>query len=188
MSLTTIENQTLPPAPLLNVPEQLPEQLIDVIAEEVLRPTTQRDLRSLAFHFIYAVDRFDYGITLEEIVENFRLAYNLEISDDSFALKLARGAIDNRIALDEEIKPLLKNWTFERLGVCTRLILRIALWEIDQKEVAPSIAINEAIELAKAFAERDSYKFVNGLLDELCKVKCIKTESEIEIDRIINED
>lgn len=176
MNTMMIDKQPLSPSPILTSYDPVLENM----APEVLKPTTQRDLRSLAFHFMYAVDRFDYSITLEEVLENFKVAYNLEIDDDSFAIKLARGAIDNHVTLDEHIKPLLKNWAFERLGVCTRLILRIALWELDQKEVAPTIAINEAIELAKAYAERDSYKFVNGILDEWCKLKQINTEDLVD--------
>ena len=174
MNQKMIEKQIVP-LPLIN----MPDAVLDVMPEDVVRPSTQRDLRALAFHFIYAIDRFDYTITLEELVENFRAAYNLEIDDSSFGITLARGAIDNRVSLDEDIKPLLKNWTFERLGVCTRLILRIALWELNGKEIPPSIAINEAIELAKGYAERDSYKFVNGLLDEFCKTKGIDTTPAI---------
>jgi N utilization substance protein B len=45
----------------------------------------------------------------------------------------------------------------------------MALWELNQKGAIPSIIINEAIELAKQFAEQDSYRFINGILDEICK-------------------
>ena len=68
------------------------------------------------------------------------------------------------------IRPLLKNWKLERLGCCTLLILRMAFWELQQENAVTSIVINEAIELAKTFAEKDSYRFVNGILDEACKV------------------
>jgi len=132
-------------------------------------PESRRDMRALAFHFLYAVDRFDYTVTLEEIVENFRQGFNLNIADDSLAIKMARGAIEMRKELDEQIKPLLRNWRLERLGCCTRLIIRLALWELRQPESIPSIVINEAIELAKNFAEKDAYKFVNGILDEASK-------------------
>lgn len=65
--------------------------------------------------------------------------------------------------------PLLANWRIERIGVCTRLILRIAAWELLHTEIEPRVVINEAIELAKCFCERDAYRFVNGVLDEALK-------------------
>lgn len=134
-----------------------------------MRPESRRDLRSLAFHLIYAIDRYDYTISLEELVESYREGFELDVEDDSPAIIMAHGAITSRAELDEEIKPLLKNWKLERLGCCTKLILRLALWELHQPGAVPNIVINEAIELAKAFAEKDAYKFINGILDEACK-------------------
>ena len=135
------------------------------------RVCSRRDLRSLAFQLLYAVDRLDYAVSVEEIAEQYQDYFEVAIPEDSYAIELARGAIDNRDELDERIKPLLKNWSLERLGCCTLLIIRMALWELGQPEAVANIVINEAIELAKCFAEKDAYKFVNGLLDTLYKAK-----------------
>lgn len=139
-----------------------------------LRPQSQRDLRALAFSFIYAVDRHDYAMSLEEVVASYKDKFELILEDNSYAITLARGIIDHRDELDETIKPLLKNWKFERLGCCTRLILRLALYELMHDQASASVIINEAIELSKAFAEKDAYKFVNGILDEFSKAKSLK--------------
>jgi N utilization substance protein B len=132
-------------------------------------PKSRRDMRALAFHFLYAIDRLDYAVSLDEVVECFRVGFNVIVDNDSLAVKMARGTLEVREELDEQIKPLLRNWRLERLGCCTRIILQLALWELRQDEAIPSIVINEAIELAKAFAEKDAYKFVNGILDEAYK-------------------
>lgn len=149
---------------------------------QTITPESRRDMRALAFHFLYALDRFDYAVSLETIVENFRKGFKLNISDDSLAVRMARGAIEMREELDKQIKPLLRNWKLERLGCCTRLILRLALWELRQPEAIPSIVINEAIELAKSFAEKDAYKFVNGILDEASKQLQSDSQQEGEIE------
>lgn len=133
------------------------------------REMSRRDIRALAFHFVYAMEQFDYSISLEAIVDNFRQGYGVEVSADSFAIMLARGTIANRDRYDQIISPHLKNWRLERLGCCTKLILRMALWEIEQPDAITSVIINEAVELAKGFAEKDAYKFVNGVLDEVIK-------------------
>jgi len=150
--------------------EEKPVVNVPPVNETPLRPESRRDMRSLAFHFLYAVDRLDYTIPLEEIISTFKAGYNLDLEEDSLAETMAKGAIENREELDEQIKPLLRNWRLERLGCCTHLILRLALWELKQPDAIPNIVINEAIELAKSFAEKDSYKFINGILDEACKV------------------
>ncbi|MCK4650956.1 transcription antitermination factor NusB [Candidatus Babeliales bacterium] len=138
-------------------------------SEKTFKPTSRRDIRCLAFYLLYAIDRFDYSVSLEQMIENFRSGFNIDILTDSFAIEMVDGVIKNKEDIDKKMAPFLKNWRIERLGCCTRLILRLAIWEILNKKVALSVVINEAIELAKTFAEKDAYKFVNGILDELCK-------------------
>ena len=130
---------------------------------------SRRDVRSLIFHLLYAAESFDYQTSLESIVDNFNRGFDLAIPFESEVVTTATAIINEREVLDEVIKPLLSNWRFERLGVCTILILRFALWELRSGHVEPNIVINEAIELAKCFAEKDAYKFINGILDEALK-------------------
>ncbi len=164
------------------------EESVDI--EEViknLKVTSRRDERVLAFFLIYAVDRFDYSIPLDDVLEQFKIGFDIDIPRDSFAIELAKGTIESRNELDEQIKPHLKNWKLERLGCCTRLILRLSLWELIQPDAIPSIVINEAIELAKTFAEKDAYKFINGILDELCKTLGLAVSSEQQETETIKE-
>ena len=128
-----------------------------------------RDTRALIFHLLYAMESLDYSVSLDSIVDNFNRGFDLAIPLDSKVFAIAQAVIDHREALDQMIHPLLVNWRFERIGVCTKLILRFALWELTEIKTVHSIVINEAIELAKCFAEHDAYKFVNGILDEAVK-------------------
>ncbi|MEX0940386.1 MAG: transcription antitermination factor NusB [Candidatus Babeliales bacterium] len=130
---------------------------------------SQRDKRSLIFHLLYAADSYDYQVSLESLVDNLNRGFELNIPLDSQIVTTAQNIIDNREALDEIYKPLLANWRFERVGVCTKLILRYAIWEMHHTDTHSNIIINEAIELAKCFAEKDAYKFINGILDEALK-------------------
>jgi N utilization substance protein B len=130
---------------------------------------SRREIRSLIFHLLYAMEAFDYQISLEALLDNFNRGFNLNIALDSEVFQIAKAIIDECEALDAQIKPMLINWRFERIGLCTKLILRQALWELLNTDTPPSIIINEAIELAKCFSETDAYKFVNGILDEIVK-------------------
>jgi transcription antitermination protein NusB len=130
---------------------------------------SRREVRSLIFHLLYAMEGFDYTTSLESIIDMFNRGYDWDIATDCEAASIAREVIAARDALDELIRPLLANWRLERIGVCTKLILRMSVWELQNADTAPSIVINEAIELAKCFSEKDAYRFVNGVLDELCK-------------------
>lgn len=139
---------------------------------------SRRAFRSLIFHILYATDRFDYSESIDIIIENFNTGFGLELKPDNPAVIIAKEIIIKKEQLDEQIKPFLKNWTLERLGCCTKLILRLAIWELSQPNAIPSVIINEAIELAKSFAEKDAYKFINGILDEYCKQKGLKSDTK----------
>ncbi len=173
------ELNTLPIDAELDQEQEQIEALQEVESEEVLiKLDSRRDERCVAFYLCYAVDRFDYAISLEKATRDFDNWFEIDIDEHPFILELARGAIDCRDELDEQVKPYLKNWRLERLGCCTRLILRLALWEMRQDNAIHSIIINEAVELAKTFAEKDAYKFVNGVLDEFFKQKIAQTEAK----------
>lgn len=139
---------------------------------------SRREVRSLIFHLLYAMDAFEYDASLESIVDNFNRGFEIAIPFDSEVFNVAQSVIVQRQMLDDAIKPLLHNWRFDRIGVCTKLVLRLALWELHNTKTSANIVLNEAIELAKCFAERDAYKFVNGILDEA--VKKMGRESEME--------
>ncbi len=137
---------------------------VDIIAYNDL---SRRDVRALIFYLLYATESFDYQESLHAIVDNFNRGFDLDIPFESEVVHVAQSVIDKRDQLDEKYKPLLANWRFDRIGVSTKLILRFATWELEHTDMDPRIVINEAVELAKEFAEKDSYKFVNGVLDRM---------------------
>jgi transcription antitermination protein NusB len=130
---------------------------------------SRREVRSLIFHLLYAAEAFDYTVQAEYIADNFNKWMDLDIPLEGEVLSVANIVIKEREELDRIIEPLLDNWRLERIGVCTKLVLRLSLWEIRDTDTPSSIIINEAIELAKCFSEKDAYRFVNGILDEACK-------------------
>jgi len=138
-----------------------------------------REVRSLIFHLLYAMEAFNYKVSLDSIVDNFNRGFDLDIPLDGKLVDIARQVIDQREQLDEKVRPLLINWRFERIGVCTKLVLRLAVWEFLNTDIPSNVIINEAIELAKCFSETDSYKFVNGILDEFAK-SCERKEEAVK--------
>lgn len=128
---------------------------------------SRRDFRAVVFHLLYAAEAHDYTESLNSIVDNLNRGFELNIPLDSEAVQTAQRVIDYRDQLDELYKPLLANWRFDRLGVGTKLILRYATWELRYTDTDSRIVINEAVELAKCFAEEDAYRFINGILDRV---------------------
>jgi len=130
---------------------------------------SRRDIRSLIFHILYAYDAFDYSCSLESIVDNLNRGFELDIPLNSEVVVIVQKVADLRDDLDKTIIGFLANWRLERLGVSTKLILRLSFWEFLNSDTPPTVIINEAVELAKCFSEVDAYKFINGVLDEYAK-------------------
>lgn len=140
----------------------------------------RRDQRALIFFLLYAQDAFDYEVSLESVADNFSRGFGYIISPGQFVFTHASAVIKLRDELDEELRPLLAHWRLERLSTCTRLIMRLGLWELKHTDIDRSVIINEAVELAKCFAESDAYRFVNGVLDEWVKKTSPATETPAE--------
>ena len=142
---------------------------------------SRRDVRSLVFHFLYAAEAFNYEESLQSIIDNFNRGFDLNIPLNGELFNVVNDIINKREELEKIYEPYLANWRSERVSVCTKLILLFAIWELKYTETDSRIIINEAIELAKCFAEEDAYRFVNGILDsvskELRKELSINTES-----------
>lgn len=130
---------------------------------------TLTEQRSLIFHLLYAIDAFDYDVSLESIADQFARGFGVIIPPESVVFKSTQDILDKRSEIDTLVIPLIENWRIERVGTATKLILRLALWELLNTKVDSLVIINEAIELAKCFAEKDAYKFINGVLDEFIK-------------------
>ena len=84
----------------------------------------------------------------------------------AFVDDLVSGVLSSTAKLDEELRPLAPEWPLEQILRIDRTVLRIGLYELlfCVDSVPPKVAINEAVELAKAFGSDNSGKFVNGVL------------------------
>jgi transcription antitermination protein NusB len=138
---------------------------------------SQREKRALIFHILYAAEACDYQVPLQTSVDNINRGFDFDMPLDSPEVMTAQEIIEKKDDLDSAYLPFLSNWRLERIGVCTKLILRYAIWEINNTTTDHKIIINEAVELAKCFAEKDAFKFINGILDEVSKQSGKTTES-----------
>lgn len=74
------------------------------------------------------------------------------------------GVQAHRAALDEVIARIAPEWPVAQMAPIDRNVLRIALWELAGGKVPQRVAINEAIELARAFSGEGARRMVNGAL------------------------
>ncbi|MGA2821089.1 MAG: transcription antitermination factor NusB [Anaerolineales bacterium] len=129
----------------------------------------RRKARAVALQALYEVDSSSHspGTVLRQRLEATPLSDELS----RFAHQLMLGVLEHRQELDRMIARYAPEWPVEQIALVDRNILRIALWEFAiTGETPTSVAINEAVELAKAFGSETSPRFVNGVLGSLAEV------------------
>ncbi|MBI1355536.1 MAG: transcription antitermination factor NusB [Acidobacteria bacterium] len=90
-------------------------------------------------------------------------------AEDQFANSLLHGVARRAKSLDDLIRKHASNWKLERMAAVDRNILRLAVFEMQQGDTAPVVAINEALELGRRFSGEKSARFLNGVLDAIRK-------------------
>ena len=89
-----------------------------------------------------------------------------------FASALVLGVSKNIDSIDKIISAYATNWQMKRMAVIDRNILRFATYELlFMEDIPPKVSINEAIDIAKKYGDKDSGKFVNGVLDKINKTE-----------------
>lgn len=88
-----------------------------------------------------------------------------------YSLALVQGVHDNMAAIDAKLGEFATDWTLERMAATDRNILRIAVFEmlLAKPALPAGVAINEAVEIAKAYGTDESPRFINGVLGRLAK-------------------
>ncbi len=108
----------------------------------------------------------DSAATSSDIVARNLERYEEMIDDKQFITDLVDGVLARQDELDGKIQPIAPDWPIDQIARIDRTILRMGLFELLYlAEIVPSkVAINEAVELAKAFGSDNSSKFINGVL------------------------
>lgn len=112
------------------------------------------------------------GEPIDSVVEGFWRVRSGTAPAREMAERLARGAQREAEKLDAMIEECARNWRLERLAAVDKNLLRLGAYELLREPTPPAVVIDEAVELAKRFGEKDSPAFVNGVLDAIMdKVK-----------------
>ena len=120
-------------------------------------------LQSL-YEYEFRLKAGDATADIDAIVAKNIEPYAKALGDTEFVYALSKGVVDNMKKLDEELRPLAPEWPIDTIAAIDRNVLRIGLFELESRNVPPKVAINEAVELAKAFGSDNSSKFINGVL------------------------
>ncbi len=147
------------------------------------KPLKRRALRVLAIQALYQLDvspemhivdalslalecSEDSPYSIEAITEEELLN---EVSEIAYSIALVRGVQNNVEKIDALIEKYLKGWKLNRIVRLDLIIMRVAIFEMTspELEVPQTVALNEAIEIAKTYSDEKSAKFINGILSNL---------------------
>jgi len=101
----------------------------------------------------------------DDVAENFELPEAAR----AFAKELVCGVAERRAALDGAIGGVARNWRVERMAVVDRNILRLGCYELSATDTPTAVVLDEAVKMARRFADDASPRFVNGVLDALAR-------------------
>ena len=123
----------------------------------VLQSLYEYELRTLAK---------DPEVDLDVIVAKNIEPYEKALGDTEFVYNLAHKVVENFDTLDAALQPMAPEWPISSIAAIDRNVLRMGLYELSEcrDSIPPKVAINEAVELAKAFGSENSSKFINGVL------------------------
>ena len=118
------------------------------------------------YEYEFRTQANDPSVQLDEILERNLARYESAIDDTDFVKNLTAGVVAAQDDLDAKIQPIAPEWPIEQIARVDRAVLRLGLYELLYRAdaVPPKVAINEAVELAKAFGSDNSSKFINGVL------------------------
>lgn len=140
--------------------------------------------RTVAMQTLFAWDFNSQELTEIDALLNDNLAqFAPGLDDHGFAKALVKGILSRLRDIDAHIIKYATEWPLEQITIVDRNILRLGIYELLFDENIPAkVAINEAIEIAKAFGGDASGKFVNGVLGAIFKempIKAVDKKNEI---------
>ena len=130
---------------------------------------TRREAREIIFSLIYEADFHRDG--------SFAVIYNEAIEDRAFeengyVRSVFFGMEEHLSELDELISAHAVGWKSERLSKVSRAIMRLCIYEMLYSDDVPaSVAINEALEIAKIYDHDKAPSFINGVVNAVAKSK-----------------
>lgn len=137
------------------------------------------------------IDIVDAGLYPAIFDDEGKLIKEETIAIDEYGRALLQGITDKKDFLDQRISRASDNWAIDRMPAVDRSILRLAAYEmLYLDEIPVSVAINEAVNLAKRFGGDDSPRFVNGILGKIANAPASeKAAFELEpVERTTAED
>ena len=130
------------------------------------RKLTRHEMREAALLILFQMKLNPE--TLDEILEDCQESFEMEYNSQS--VKLAKGGAEHEDELNGIIESYSPSRKLDRISYINLAIMKIALYEMKYCPSVPDkVAINEAIEFTKEYADKTDVRFINGVLNSYYK-------------------
>lgn len=129
---------------------------------------TRHKAREAALQMLFAHDMDNSACP--DLTNNYWNELGDSTHDDKtrdFANKLVCGTIEKISEIDDIIRIRAEHWRIERMAIVDRNVLRLAVFEMYFHDTPDTVALNEALEIARKFSTYEATQFINGLLDSI---------------------
>ena len=129
---------------------------------------SRRKARECALQMLFAADVAE--MPADAVVRSYWAELgesDLDVTARDFATRLALQTLSHLELLDERIRSRAEHWRISRMAVVDRNILRLAVYEFLYEPTPRTVAINEALEIARRFSTYEATQFINGILDAI---------------------
>ena len=131
----------------------------------------RRRSREMALQLLFQTEFAMSGIASPDMLRRFVDDFAIEKDIAEYGGQLFLGVVARRAEIDAIIQSHSAHWKVARMGLVDVSVMRIAVFEMKflTPPLNPSIAIDEAVEVAKKFGSTESGAFVNGILDHVAR-------------------
>jgi N utilization substance protein B len=137
----------------------------------------RRRSREYALQILFQIELTGNKLS-DELLDEFWENNKEDDEVKQFTYTIVSSTLQNLETIDSAIQKAAEHWVLERMAAIDRNILRAATYEILYRaDIPPSVAINEALEIAKKYSTEDSAPFINGILDKIA-AKALQAPSD----------
>ena len=135
-----------------------------MVSGDFMEQLNRSELRKKIMTILYQMNTYQKNHVEYQVDEIMKEVMPIE---NEFVKEIVYGVITYQNDIDKLANTYLNGWTIDRLGNTDAAILRMGIYELNYTDTPPIVAINEAIELAKAYSDTDVRKMINGVLDKI---------------------
>lgn len=137
---------------------------------------TRHEMREAAFMLV-----FESALTGENVTEIVEAAKETDaVLLNDVVISTFQGVEQNRMQIDECIRPHLKKWTLDRITKVSLAAMRVAVYEIlFVDSIDADISVSEAVKICEKYTTKEDTSFVNGVLGSFVRqYRAAQTETE----------